>query len=93
MANLDMARIENEITWRLFNTFNNREAEKIIKQRCMDAIKNKTLKSLYKPIKLCTKIEDHFFVLTFSVNEPKIVTVLNETGVHDLICMCINAQS
>lgn len=93
MCNLNIPRITAELDLRLCNAFGNREIEKIMKERCLNAIKNKTLANLYDPIKLSKKIEDHYYVLITSVNEAKIVSVLTETGVHDLICMCINAQA
>lgn len=95
MANLNMTRVEKELAWRLFNTFGNSRAEEILRQRCLTAIKNKTLKNLYAPIKFDKRIKDPYFVLNVSltITEAKIINVINETGIYDLLCLCINAQN
>lgn len=91
MCKLDMTRIENELYWRLLIFFEDTDLANIMVSRCINAIKCKDTKKLYAPIKI-TKTGDEDCIIA-NIDEKKVLDSLTKTGVHDIVCLCINAQS
>lgn len=91
MAMLNFERFEFEVTNRLRGVFNSITAERILRDRCIDAVK---LQSMDKA-NVFNKI--HIYSNSSAVpvriiQTSQIVTTLQNTGVMDLVSICINAQ-
>lgn len=93
MHELRFERIKQEIYWRLLASFNNHSVEQELNERCINAIKTKSLENLCSPITIVKELKNHGPMVYFSATEQRISEVLSETGVMDIICMCINAQA
>lgn len=91
MCKLDWTRIEKELHWRLLISFDDAESASIMLKRCLEAIKCKSLKKLYEPFKIVKTVGESRIVTI--IDEKKILEALSESGVHDMVCMCINAQN
>lgn len=91
MSQLNFERFEFEVTNRLRGTLNSVTAERILRDRCINAVK---LRNIDKA-KVFNKIHLYFSSDASPVRviqTSQIITTLKGTGVLDLISICINAQ-
>lgn len=92
MHELKFERIKQEIYWRLLASFNNHSIEQELNERCIRAIENRNLKNLCAPITIVKK-NNNGSTIKYFASEHNISQILSETGVMDIVCMCINAQA
>ena len=91
MAQLNFERVDFELTNRLRGALNSNDAERILHDRCINAIKLKNIDKadVFKKI--------HVYFRSFDcpvriIQPPQILATLHSPGVLDLITLCINAQ-
>lgn len=89
MSQLNFDHLEYEVTNRLRGAFRNPVAERLLKERCINAVKlcNINQSNLFDGISI-TKPNSAARV----IKSEQVVHALKTTGVMDLVSICINAQ-
>lgn len=90
MAQLNFGHLEYVITNRLRGEFRNPVAERLLKDRCLNAVnlRNINAAGLFNQIVLPQ-------IASYSpriIRTSEIIEVLKNTGVMDLVYLCINSQ-
>lgn len=92
MSKLNFERFEFEVINRLRGALNSITAERILSDRCINAVKMKSFDhaDVFKKIHIYSTSST---VPVRIIQTSQIITTLQNTGVMDLVSICINAQN
>ncbi|MBO5178987.1 MAG: hypothetical protein J6B87_01380 [Clostridia bacterium] len=85
MTQINFGRLEHEITNRLRGEFRNPVAERLLRDRCVNAVKLRSIDQaeLFSGI-IVSKVR--------IIKSEQVIDTLKSSGVLDLVSICINAQ-